>query len=171
MGETARGYEVRAHVLESIAQCHVANNKCQQRIRSKKGLKMVSLNVNGLKTHLDELKLLMNVLEINILLNETKLDSSMHEQITEITGYNQQHLDRSRFGGGVSIYVRNSIMYTSRYDIPHDNLEMLCIEVDLPKYRSFFIVVWYRPPSSPVDLFNKAKKVLSYLWVIQIVTY
>ena len=56
----------------------------------------------------------MNGLDIDTLaLNETKLDCSMHQQITEISGYSQQRLDRSHFGGGVSIYVRNSIKYTS----------------------------------------------------------
>ena len=164
MGETARRFEVSARALEPIAQCHVVNNKYHQRIGSKKGLKVASLNVNGLRFHSDELELLMNNLDIDILaLNETKLDSSMHQQITEISGYSQQRLDRSCFGGGVSMYVRNSIIYTSRYDIPHENLEMLCIDVLLPKCRPFFIVFWYRPPSSPVDLFYKAEKVLSYL--------
>ena len=65
---------------------------------------MASLNIDGLRTHQDELKLLMNDLDIDILaLNETKLDSSMHQQITEISDYSLLRLDRSRFGGGVSI--------------------------------------------------------------------
>ena len=84
---------------------------------------MASLNVNGLRTRLDELKLLINDLNIDILaLNETKLDSSLHQQTTEISGYSQQHLGRSRFGVCVSIYVRNSIKCTARCDIPHENL-------------------------------------------------
>ena len=138
MGKTARGYEVSARALKSIAQCHIVNNNCHQRIRPRKGLNMASLKINGLRTHLDELKLLMNDLDIDILaLNETKVDSSMHQQITEISDYSQLSLDRSRFGGGVSIYVRNSIKYTSRYDIPHEYLEILCIEVQLSKCMPF----------------------------------
>ena len=27
----------------------------------------------------------------------------------------------------------------------------------------FFIAIWYRPPSSPIDLFHKAEKVFLYL--------
>ena len=49
---------------------------------------MASLNGNGLRSHIDEIKLLLNDLEINILaLNETKLDESINRQITEIAGF------------------------------------------------------------------------------------
>ena len=44
---------------------------------------MVSLNVNGLRSHLDEIKVLMHDMKIDILaLNETKLDSSIDQLIT-----------------------------------------------------------------------------------------
>lgn len=49
---------------------------------------MASLNINGLRSHLDDLKVVMNDLEVDILaLNETKLDSSIGQQITDIAGY------------------------------------------------------------------------------------
>ena len=68
---------------------------------------MTSLNVNGLKNNLDEVKVLMNNMGIDILaLNETKLDSSNNHDFIEIAGYSQKRLDRSCFGGGVSIYLR-----------------------------------------------------------------
>ena len=77
--KTARGCEVSARTLKSVAQCHVVNTKCHQRIRSKKGLIIVSLNVNGPRTKLDELNLLLNDSDINMLaLSETKVDSSIN---------------------------------------------------------------------------------------------
>ena len=46
---------------------------------------MASLNINGLRSHIDEIKLLLDQLEIDILaLNETKLDNSIDCQITYI---------------------------------------------------------------------------------------
>ena len=71
---------------------------------------MASLNVNGFRSNPDEFKVLMNEMDIDLLaLNETKLDSSFSNDSTEIAGYNQQRLDRSCFGRGVSIYVRETI--------------------------------------------------------------
>ena len=65
---------------------------------------MASLNVNGLRGHLDQVKILINDMGIDILaLNETTLGCSIDQNITEIAGYNQQRLDKSRFGGGVTI--------------------------------------------------------------------
>ena len=80
----------------------------------------------------------MNDMGIDILaLNETKLDSSIDQNITEIAGYNQQRLDRSRFRGGVSIYVRDTIKFHARNDILNDNLEILCIEVHPPNSKAY----------------------------------
>ena len=91
---------------------------------------MASLNVNALRSHKDEVKLLRSDLRIDILaLHETKLDRSINQHIIEIAGHSQQHPDRYCFGGGVSIYVRESIKFVSRNDIPNKNLELLCIEV------------------------------------------
>ena len=65
---------------------------------------MAFFNINGLRSHIDEIKLLLNELEINILaLNETKLDDSINRQITDIARVKQVRLDRSRQGGSASL--------------------------------------------------------------------
>ncbi len=125
---------------------------------------LASLNVNGLRSHLDELKLLIRDLGIHILaINETKLDPNYPKELTDIADYQQERLDRTCNGGGVSIYIRDSIKYKRRLDVPIDGLELICIEVQLPKSESFLVLVWYRPPSSPVSTFDKLEKVLSCL--------
>ena len=49
---------------------------------------IASLNVNGLRSHLDEVKLLLKNLGIHILaLNETKLDRLVPKELTDIRGY------------------------------------------------------------------------------------
>ena len=51
---------------------------CHQRFGSKKGMAIASLNINGLRSHHDEIKMLLNDKGIRILaLNETKLDASV----------------------------------------------------------------------------------------------
>ena len=84
-------------------------------------------------------------------LNETKLDGSIPKELTEISGYQQQLIDRTCNGGGVSFYVRDSIKMTPRVDVPSEGLELLCVEISPPKSKPFLVVAWYRPPSDPVD--------------------
>ena len=80
-----------------------------------------------------------------------------------MAGYQQERLDRTCNGGGVSVYIRDSIKYKPRSDVPVDGLEIICIEVEPPKSKSFLVLAWYRPPSDPVVSFDKLEKVLSFL--------
>ena len=135
-----------------------------QHIGYKKGMAIASLNINGLRSHLDEVQFLIKNLGIHVLaLNETKLDSDFPKELSSVPGYQQERLDRTRNGGGVSIYIRDSIKYKRRLDVPKDDLELICIEVQPPKNKPFLVIVWYKPPSSPVCSFNRLEHVLSYL--------
>ena len=93
----------------------------------------------------------------------TKLDPEYSKELTTISGYQQERRDRTGRGGGVSIYIRDAINYTRRSDLPDNQLELICIEIEPPKSRSFFIVAWYRPPVKPVDVFAKLHQILSFL--------
>ena len=137
---------------------------CHHPLSFKKGLTIASLNINGLRGHFDELQLFLQSSGIHILaLNETKLDPQYPKELTAIVGYQQERLDRTCNGGGVSLYIRDSVKFKLRDDVPTDNLELICVEIQPPKCKSYLVVSWYRPPSDPVDSFNKMEKVLSYL--------
>ena len=124
---------------------------------------IASMNINGLRSHLDEVQLLIRSLGIHILaINETKLDPNYPKELTSLPGFQQECIDRASSGGGVSIYIRDSIKYKLRSDVPVDDLEIICIEVEPPKSKPFLVLAWYRPPSDPVASFNKLEKVLSY---------
>ena len=127
-------------------------------------MSIVSLNVNSLPGHFDEIQLLLKNLGIHVLaFNETKLDPEYPKELTTISGYQQESRDRNGKGRGVSIYIRDAINYTRRNDLPDNQLELICIEIEPPKSRSFFIVARYRPPSEPVDIFAKLQQILSFL--------
>ena len=131
----------------------------RQRLGFKKGMAIASLNVNGLRSHLDEVQLLMNNLGIHILaLNENKLDPNHPKELISVAGYQQERFDRTCNGGGVSIYIRDSIKYKPHSDVPVDDLEIICFEVEPPKSKSFLVLVWYRPPSDPVVSFDKLER-------------
>jgi hypothetical protein len=54
--------------------------------------------------------------------------------------------DRNRNGGGVAVYIRNSIPF--RKDLMSDSLGLLCVELETPKSKPLLISTWYRPPDS-----------------------
>ena len=151
------------HSFPSTEDNVYSRGSCQH-IGYKKGMAIASLNINGLRSHLDEVQFLIKDLGLHVLaLNETKLDSDFPKELSSVPGYQQERLDRTRNGGGVSIYIRDSIKYKRRLDVPKDDLELICIEVQPPKNKPFLVIVWYRPPSSPVCSFNELEHVLSYL--------
>ena len=131
---------------------------------SNKGIAFASLNVNGLRRHFDEVQSLLVDMGLHILaLNETKLDGLYPKELTHIPGYQQVRHDRSCNGGGVSIYIRDSIKFRHRSDIPAKDLELICIEIEPPKSKSFIVLAWYKPPSDLVDVFNRLENAISYL--------
>ena len=57
---------------------------------------IASLKVNGLRSHLDEVQLLINNLGIHFLaLNETKLDPNYPIELTSVAGYQQERPERT----------------------------------------------------------------------------
>ena len=108
--------------------------------------------------------MILKNLDIHIFaLNDTILDKSYPNELTEITGYQQERLERNCNGGGVSIYVKDTIKYKLRSDVPIYGLELICIEIEPPKSKPFLVLSWYWPPSETIDSFNKLERVLSCL--------
>ena len=63
------------------------------------------------------------------------------------------HKHRNRNGGGVAIYLRNTIEFVIRSDLD-DAPEFLWIEIRKPKQKPFLVGTWCRPPSSSIELFG-----------------
>ena len=73
-----------------------------------------------------------------------------------IDGYSLVRKDRTRQGGGVAIYIRNTICYTERQALCSDNLEMLCVEVQKANNKPFLLSTWYKPPDkNSNDIFSE----------------
>ena len=121
-----------------------------------KGFKIAFLNIVSLPKYLDELRLRMLSQTLDILaLRETRLDNTFTDSAVSIEGYSLVRRDRCRSGGGVAIYVRNVIDYKIRSDLSDPDLEFLCIQIQKPKAKPFLFSNWYRPPNSPIELFDK----------------
>ena len=63
--------------------------------------------------------------------------------------------DRNRSGGGVVLYIRDTISFSERKDLVPEPLKMICIEVRRPHKMAFLVSAWYRPPNSSNDVFNE----------------
>ena len=124
---------------------------------SKGGFKLASLNINSLLAHIEELRVLLADLSIDVLaINETKLDSTVNDNEVYIPGYEIIRRDRylkGRSGGGVCLYVPSTINYSIRSDLSTE-LETVTIEIRKPRSKPFVVSTWYRPPNSLVDIFR-----------------
>ena len=78
-------------------------NRSQQSILTKKGFKFGLLNINGLLTHVDQLRIVMSENHFDILaINETKLNNSVDNSLVSLSGYTIVRNDRnSRVGAGL----------------------------------------------------------------------
>ena len=125
---------------------------------TERGLLICSLNAHLLLKHKPEIKMILRENKIDILaLNETKIDEIVDDSLISIDGYFHERHDRNRFGGGVLIYIKDTITYER---LQNDNtklcdLETITIQVK-PKYaKPFVIITWYRPPNQKTyDMFN-----------------
>ena len=121
-----------------------------------KGLKIASLNVNSLLKHIDEIRHLLFKFPFDIFaINESTIVDSITDGEISTSGFNLIRKDRSRAGGGVALYIRESLSYIDRNDLVPDRLEMLCAEITRPFSKSLFVCTWYRPPNSDMNLFNE----------------
>lgn len=68
---------------------------------------------------------------------------------------------KGRNAGGVCIYLRINLNYRIRDDLGNDELECLFVEIRKPRSTSFLVGTWYRPPSSPSDLFGEFEKIIA----------
>ena len=71
-------------------------------------------------------------------------------------------MDRNRNGGGVALYITNSINYENIQTLD-ERLELLCIKVIKPKAKPFIVGTWYRPPGSPNEIMHAFESALERL--------
>ena len=144
-----------------VQQRSIINN----RIPSKRGFKLASLNVNKFSTHIDEIRILLADKCLDVLaLQETKLDVFNNNSDFHICGYEIIRRDRlSDGGGGICLYIKSTINFSVRTDLNVDELENLCIEIRKPNSKPFIVVNWYRLLNSPIGLFSHLENLIARL--------
>lgn len=96
--------------------------------------------------------------------NETRLDDSVSSSEMSIPGYYLERNDHNRHGGGVALYIRDTINYECLLN--HDsqvNLEWIAVKVIKPNAKPFIVGTWYRPSGSGIEIFNAFGTLLQHL--------
>ena len=130
-----------------------------------RGFKIAALNIASLPGHIDELKTYMALKPVDILaVNETRLDDSVSSSEMSIPGYCLERNDRNRHGGGVALYIRDTVNY--EFLLNHDchiNLEWIAVKVIKPNAKPFIVGTWYRPPGCGIEILNAFVTLLHHL--------
>ena len=120
-------------------------------------------NIRCLPAHHTEWQAFLDSIEEHftlIGLTETWLSENNAESYS-FSGYNHVFNYRdNRLGGGVSLFIDNSILFNKRDDLTVEScvMETIFIEIDKSAFqlsKNVIIGVIYRPPNTDVDDFNK----------------
>ena len=93
-----------------------------------------------------------------IALVETWLDSDVSNSEVSLPTYRLFHRDRTRQGGGVALYVHESV--TIKTTSKHPSCELLSITFDTP-LGNLLVATMYRPPGTDTDLTELNSALLS----------
>ena len=128
-------------------------------IFQKRVMHFIYLNINSLLSKIDETLIVKLINAFVIGLSETKLDNTVLSSKLEIEGYDLIRSDRSRRGGGVACFVKNSISYNRKPNFC-TNTESIFIEIFLPRSKPVLIGILYRAPDK-YDFVNCLERAFS----------
>ena len=84
-------------------------------IFQKRDMHFIHLNINSILPKTDKIHYIAKLTNATVIgLSETKLDNAVLSSELEIEGYDLVRSDRSRRGGGVACFVKNSISYNRK---------------------------------------------------------
>ena len=124
-------------------------------------LKINSLNIFHMMTHVDELKLFIETNKPDIIgISETKLDKTINDCVICVPGYHVIRKDRNSYGGGVLMYLNESLNVKHREDLDF-HIEFISVETKIGNYKPFLVTTIYRTPDKPVVYFDQIETLTS----------
>ena len=125
---------------------------------TKSGLTLVHLNIQHILPKIDEIKHTLanckNVINV-IGFSETFLGESHLNTEIHINGYNCVRRDRPNGkGGGLLVYVQESLDFIHRPDLQKAQIEAIWIEVVLKRSKNLLVGMVYRPQNSLLEWYN-----------------
>jgi exonuclease III len=124
----------------------------------------MSANINSLRGKLNELQLRAAATSPHIIAcQETKLGKHITSESLNIPGYLLFRKDRNECGGGVAIFVMESLKPTSLSSGVDNDLELLAVKCKLQN-SNFIFATMYRPPRFPsTEFVEKVSNFISSL--------
>ena len=107
-------------------------------------LSFLHCNARSLPKNYENVNTLLSSLQFNcsiIGISETWLNNKS-PPLFALNGYKEIRKDRAHGrGGGVLMYISNSLSFKPRNDLsfPRETAECLCVEIDLPKDKNFVV--------------------------------
>ena len=140
----------------SVDNSHISTTQSEKTQKSKHktyGLKIGCINARSLYPKIDEIHQIIHKHEFDILgINETWLDVFISDHELLIDHYDLLRHDRNRQGGGVCLFVRKSLKYSTVQTVK-DKLESIWINVAFNN-NNVGIGCMYRPPSADQEYYN-----------------
>ena len=132
---------------------------------------ILNANIKGVSTNLDKFKLLLDDLDYTFpIIGPTETWLKPHNvDCFFIKGYSHEYNIRpKRTGGGVSLFIADSLIFTRRNDIKFNSIfNSIIIDIDkteLNSKRNVSIIIIYRPPNTESILFiNELDRILTAL--------
>ena len=88
------------------------------------------LNISSLPERIDQIRLLTDEVDFHVLsLNETLLDYSFDDSELMLNGFSIFRYDRDRHGGGVCLYVKDSLSPTLIKNIRNISSESIWVRI------------------------------------------
>lgn len=89
------------------------------------------------------------------MISETWLDNLITNDELNLKNFTLHRNDRNRHGGGVAIFIKDTITYKVREDLNIFSIECLWVEIQDKKSKSKILcAVFYRPPSSDKEYYE-----------------
>ena len=120
-----------------------------------------NLNINSIRNEFDQLKDTVLKYTDILILAETKLETFLTSQFL-MDGFSKPYrFDRNKYGGGVMIYIRNTIRskILEKHSCPN-NIECLFIELNFRKCKWLLCGMYHPPSQNDEYYFNYLGKVL-----------
>ena len=133
---------------------------------SSNSFSVVHINIRRMQKIFEKFQEFFKTLKFNfsaVCLSETWCDSldSTKNSNFRLHGYKSFHQTRDgRKGGGLCIFLRNTLSYKIRSDLNmnSDAIECLCLEISTKTSKNIILSLNYRPPNGDTTLFEKHMK-------------
>ena len=132
----------------------IASYKTNVLSRYKYNMSIAHININSIWNKIDEVELLLNEGQFHLFaISETKLDSTYNSFHLQHPHYRMLRRDWKKGGGGLLVYIRNSVPAYRGSRLEPAVMESICIDVKCHNNSRFIALACYRAQTKnkPID--------------------